>query len=257
MMRLLGLIFLMGMTKVLLAQGKLHTIIIQDYTDARFAEAFKQDSISLNTLFDRMEEATGKKRNKLFLTTSENFQRKIILDKINNLKVATDDVLIYYYNGHCNQINRKEDRQRKQRIRDETISIGEIEDLIRQKSAKLSITFTDCCGSNAKKKGGNKTNLALGKSINDNIKTMYSKLLNCSGDYTVYSCTGGESAYVFEKYGSIFTQNLVEVFRYFENRPQQASWQNILQETKMRTIEKAELEFEYQTPKWHPKFCKN
>ncbi len=138
---------------VVVENVKLHLVFVADTEDPNIGSSVGQDMNDITNLFKKATRELGMKyeEHKLY---SNSFDKASIVNEVNSMSVAKNDVVIFYYSGHgYNQATFPE-----MSLDGVDYGLQEMHNLMKQKGARLTLTIGDLCNSIPQTRSGTKSN---------------------------------------------------------------------------------------------------
>jgi hypothetical protein len=172
-----------------------------------------------------------------------NFSKSALLDKLENLRVGTNDIVVFVYRGHGFRWSNQSSRfpsfalTRSQSIQlnnDNTIQAQTVFSQIVQKGARLNILLTDCCNSSINVPQATSSNFLFLQSNATSDPAKLKKLfMKRRGELFFNASDINEVSWTNAEYGGFFTtsflQALAEESSYMKET--EVSWRNVINNT--------------------------
>jgi hypothetical protein len=209
------IIHLIGFIFLHLEASTLHTIIAIDLHAHRIEGGMKRDLENVRQEINAICQNSALTLNEKILTGAKNDPVEL-LDYLRNLYVTSDDVILFYFSGHGFRFSNSAS-SKWPILAFENASVGiqfeEIGIFLKQKQARLTFAFADCCNhtvpNTTKEKLAVVKDITLGKKMERKIKDKYAKLfIKSKGMLMVASAKAGEYSYTNNQDGSLFTNAL-------------------------------------------------
>ena len=223
----------------ILEASDLHVILVTDLKAHRIEAGMKKD-------LERMQKTTKS----IAKFTELNLKEKTFTGKktdpvslfshLRNLKVGSDDVVLFYFSGHGFRTD--ENPENKWPIlafekAEVGIQFEEIATFLQGKQARLTLIFADCCNHaiNSKKHVKPEGRVLLKGALNE-FKKGYSKLfLESRGSLVAASAKPGEFSYTNNVEGSLYTIALIKTLKETVKLPfENIKWSTIIEESKSK-----------------------
>jgi hypothetical protein len=177
------------------------------------------------------------------------FGKASVETALDNLKPATNDIVIFYYSGHGYSNGQNTTQAypqfdlRQSRFDDitvATLNASDVYNRIKAKNARLNLIITDCCNSNLgllKPEGKNFAQTA--KSLMTWEKSFcYDLFMKSKGSILATAAKKGQYAYGNTDLGGYFTSNIITAMEKHLSKFQNASptWDSIIAEAQSATV---------------------
>ena len=245
---------------------KLHLLIVADTLDQEIGSSCAKDMRRMVETFSALTNYLGIKFLPKTISGKE-YSKATVQAAVNNLKPATNDIVVFYYSGHGFRIpeqNRrfpnlklKNFRNLRQNFRDSiswikkdrqdnitySLNIEDIFNSIRKKGARFNLVMSDCCNNdifsvNAK---GSKPGKTRGSGIEwseDNIRTLF--LNKNPMSLLAAAASSGQKATSNDDFGGFFSYYFKTSMENYSSKLRTSpSWDLILQDAQRQTIVKA------------------
>lgn len=247
-----------------LASQTLHFIVVGATNDD---EPTIREGIQLTISTVQKEVELIKKNTKLevktYTHTAYDFQSEKLRQTINDIYCGSDDVILFYYEGHGFRYRNQNDKwpilavgyniNSVQDAYHDGIPLSEIIKPLQNKGARLVLIIADCCNSETSYQAPvdqeirGQASLSFSIRIPDRFKELYE---HSSGTIVVSSSVPGQVSRMTKTYGSYFTSSFVELHKELTSISSNANWNDILKKSKERTIQIARINDHEQTPQF-------
>ncbi len=181
-----------------------------------------------------------------YYDTPDRFSRKSLLNVLNSLSCASEDIVFFYYSGHGGRYENEGSDYPEMVLKvpygpassDQLYALYDVYKTIMSKAPRLTIVLGDLC--NSTMKGAYKeSGAARGASVkSSSVCDVYKNLfLNVKGGLIATSSKPGHTSGC-AKYndgsdaGGVFTASFLECLGYYVSQGQEVSWDKLLQEIK-------------------------
>lgn len=234
---------------------KFFLIVVASTHDETIGPAVDLDAQKAIRMFDTVAMSLGIRNNLIIDTVfGDQYSKANVLNAINKLKPAKQDIVVFYYTGHGYTDTTQPNRNypfmdlRDPRIRPvpgldhSNLNIEDIYESIRIKGARINLVIGDCCNDKMNSyarilpppprpgRPRGDTTLSI-----DNLKALFlpkqpqSILLAAASKY--------EKAFTNTLTGSFYTNNLFQTLRTrFYPQPEKVSWQGIMATAQKLTV---------------------
>ncbi len=160
---------------------------------------------------------------KEILITNENFNVETVRNSIKNINPASNDIVVFAYSGHGFRFQNEEsglfpqlgffsnEGLTREIIREETINIEEIFNLVMAKGTRLNLVFSDCCNNELEMQRFEVSQLNLHswptEWQSENCSQLFEK---ARGSYLVAAASKGQLAACNKEEGGFFTFSLFQ-----------------------------------------------
>ncbi len=159
------------------------------------------------------------------LTTSN------LLSVLNGLQCSKEDVILFYFSGseHIGRI--KSTQQAYLLLKDGSLGVSEINEILGMYEPRLSIMITDLCNTNTKKE------IDFSQTNNPSKERYLSLFLRSKGKLSLSNHVVREQVDIsIDRQGSVFTNSLVEAIQFGKDS---TDWKTVLQEARYQTVTKS------------------
>lgn len=215
----------------------LHALLIGDSHDDELGEAIIEDLNRMHKAIKKISNITGLDKNEIRLMGNKATRQQVV-ETLELLKIASDDVVIVYFTMHGYRSKNKSSRWPDLffGVDNAGVDLNYFSAIVEEKNPRLLIVLADCC--NAYVSPGEisstwrKKNISRSKSLRRKaIASNYQRLfLNTCGTIIASGSQPGEPSYGSDEEGSLFTLAFVEVLEEAVNDEDRASWQSIFDE---------------------------
>ncbi len=143
-------LLLYGLFPQTLPAATLHAIIVADTNDYSIGDSTKQDLHNLENLVKLISQQTGLTLQSVSLE-GEQFSQERVESALNNLRVAKEDVVIFYYSGHGERALDKTTRWPSLALNKSGAKAGQLFDFdniiehLQQQGPRLLLAIADAC----------------------------------------------------------------------------------------------------------------
>jgi hypothetical protein len=232
---------------------KMHIILVGDIADKKIGPACASDIQKVTAIYKSLADFLGIKNVFITTLTGNKFSISNVRSAVTNLRPASDDIVIFYYTGHGFRrpeanyrfpyMKLKSNDVTKNELLVNSINIEEIFTLIRRKNARFNLVMSDCC--NDAPESGNSLGARIGKlrSSGLNWSEANCKKLFMNSEPISVLATGADKdqrSSSNNTFGSFFTYFFkASMENYFSPMNRFVTWDLVLQDTKSKTIHKA------------------
>jgi hypothetical protein len=227
----------------------LHAIYIGDSDAADIGSAVQYDLSNVDDEIERIVRYTGVKVKKTLFAGS-NARIGLVIDRLEDMKVANHDLIILYFSGHGYRVRANGDSPWPNLYFHHEASGVQLElilELLRGKMARLTVVLVDCCNNLLSDYSAPPVRKAL--YTVGSLERGYRKLfLEAAGFITIASCDVGQTSLALAN-GSLYTLTFIDVLHEMLRLPaSQANWQVILETAGRQTSKSATFYNDEQDP---------
>ena len=237
---------------------KLYLLFVCNVTDPEIGVADRKGMYETISFFRKIKEFLGISAFIYDTVTGKNFNKKMVLNKINNfLTPGANDIVVFYYAGHGFRMPtdgkpgpyidlRDVVADRFKRYQDNSLSTEDILVMIRNKGARLNLILGECCNDTitkynpmvkepalAGKKGGFGMNWSTQNCRDLFLNTMPATILAAAASPYQLAISNAD----FGGYFSTFFRNAMEINLGYAKT--NVKWDNVFEQTKQQTETKA------------------
>lgn len=227
-----------------------HLVMIGDTEDNSIGISCDRDIDRISSESNTIAQSIGYQLNRVILK-DEKFDPELIKKTLQQLKCGKEDILYFHYSGHGvrneSTITEWPDMDFKEKG---TLPLMDIIKIVQTKAARLRLIFADCCnqfsGTAQRPTFQAIPSLTATESAQNRRKlfTEEACLIIASGSQP------GQFSYGTYEDGGHFTNSFLESLQYTVLSTYHASWQNVMQDTQLRTKTKAWKEYKKQFPQF-------
>ena len=220
--------FLCAASFGVLDAATLHAIYVADVQDAQIGVSTKADVDHLSAQINTVKDLVGLKLNQVLLSGPQ-FKIDTVLNYIDALQVAPDDVVLFYYSGHGYRTDVKDSKWPALFFSwEEGLDLKTVTSHLQAKKARFVFVMADCCN-NVLARDGAPSYRALRKdNMNARMVENYKALfLKTKGVLTLASAGVGEYAYCSDQ-GGYFTTAFLQSLNHGVLYADQARWDHII-----------------------------
>lgn len=237
---------------------KLYLLFVCNVTDPEIGVADRKGMYETISFFRKIKEFLGISAFIYDTVTGKNFNKEMVLNKINNfLTPGPNDIVVFYYAGHGFRMPkdgkpgpyidlRDVVADRFKRYQENSLSTEDILVMIRGKGARLNLIFGECCNDTitkynpmvkepalAGKKGGFGMNWSTQNCRDLFLNAMPTTILAAAASPYQLAISNAD----FGGYFSTFFRNALEINLGFAKS--NVKWDNVFEQTKQQTETKA------------------
>ncbi|WP_298141269.1 caspase family protein [Flavobacterium sp.] len=228
----------------------LHLIVLANTVIPDIRKGCETDMINLDNEFKEISK-TLNVTYKSHLIYGQDFSKSSLLNKLSNLNVNENDVIIFVYRGHGFRYDQQDSEFPSLAItsshgvpisNSNSITLEEIFQQIISKNARLNIVLGDCCNSLPEvNQNTNDNYLYMQSSFSSEYEKLEKLFINSSGNLIFAASDIGEVSWTSPIYGGFFTtsflQAMTEEASYLKSA--ESSWKSIINKTTSYAINKS------------------
>jgi len=187
------------------------------------------------------------------------FKQNKVQTALENLKVGSDDILVFYYFGHGFRYSNHNSRFPICFVGDNGIdqpmevgiSLSRIYQTLEDKGARLNLIFAECCNNDIGVPAPidqfiSSRPMSVSAPQKDRYKSLF---LGQTGSVLLASSDAGQASWATTT-GGYFLDSFLDALHYqvSENNPEEVSWENLLKDAQMRTQRLAQAKNRVQEP---------
>lgn len=229
----------------------LHCIVAVNIHDKSIGDTCLIDKNRITSFYKRLTDFIQIPYNEIIID-NQNFSVEGVKNTIKKLQPDKNDVVVFAYSGHGFRFKNEEsilfpqlalftnERPDFNLIRENTINIEEIFNLIRAKGARLNLVFGDCCNNELKLERFKVEELNLHSwPIEWNKKSCIQLFENAKGSYLVAAAAKDQLAICNPVEGGFFTFSIYQFIETAFETFDQLDWQAIIKRAAEFTAEKS------------------
>ena len=216
--------------------ANLHAIMIGDTHDTWIGNQSALDLRNVSPNIDKIASYTNLSLKKKVFSGSE-FRSDKVLNHLTNLKIARDDVVIFYYSGHGFRTPEKDKSSLWPALHFTSsrysLDLHSVVKIINDKKPRFSLIVADCCNAYESSpyaplyKG--LTKVHVDKSII--AKNCRKLFLESRGSIIASSSEAGQYSYCDEGLGGWYTHSFLNSINHWMRQPSSPNWYQILDTT--------------------------
>ena len=217
--------------------GQLHLVMALDVEDSKIGESVIIDLNNMSEEVQRISAFTGMEVVSHVLAGCS-FSTKNVLNTLDSMEVAPDDMIFFYYSGHGYRVQSKRDQWPVMFFgwRGHCLDLGTVADVVASKNPRFALVVADCCNNYISEVAAPPYRHIGKKSGGDNLTEVdnYRRLfLESEGLYLVCSSSMGEYSYALE-FGGLYTTTFLDVLQNEATNPDGADWEVIFHQVSER-----------------------
>ena len=198
----------------------IHVILAADGADESVGSTVKLDLDKMKALFQANVPAANLN---LIVLDAEDLTADKMLQAVDNLSVASNDTVVFYYSGH-GAFDTSNEKQFFQLTKQPNLYRDTLLTRIEGKKPRLSVLLSDCCNTAVADAGAGARTAGISVAPRNPIATSFSPLfaslfLDCKGTVDMTSSKPGEDSVALRARGSIFTLALDQVVLHNRTSP--------------------------------------
>lgn len=218
--------------------SKLWAILVADTYDRSIGDDDKLDNQMLNRELKAIANCLGIEISITNILANDAYNKRNLANAISRINPGPNDIVFFCFNGHGFRWNNQKDMYPNICMgsgNNNYVSTTDIYNAIKEKGARLSIVFTDCCNSNSGSYRPRYTENTLYSRANVRAskKRIRSLFLESKGVLLATAAKPGEYSWSFSSSGSAFTQSFIAQLRreVSNDRTDDTSWQRLIDNT--------------------------
>lgn len=208
--------------------SKLHVIIAADTNDKSIGEGKKKDLLKLTDLFNAVSNQTGMKLN-LDAYHGNRLNYDNLVNALNNLSPAPDDVAVFYYSGHGYRETPKQSQWPYMCVDSQkSLDLDTVISIFQGKSPRFFMAVSDSCNNYSDSVFSQNFSMSMPKA--ENYQNLF---LNYRGDIIASGSVPGEYGWSNSGYGGLFTHAFLTSL--YENLASpDPSWDTVMKNAQYR-----------------------
>ena len=198
----------------------IHVILTADGADGSIGSTVKLDLDKMKTLFQANVPPANLN---LIVLDAEDLTSDRMLQAVENLNVAANDTIVFYYSGH-GAFDTSSEKQFFQLTKQPNLYRDTLLARMEGKKPRLTVLLSDCCNTAVADAGAGTRTAGISAAPRSSIATSFSPLfaslfLDCKGTVDMTSSKPGEDSVALRARGSIFTLALDQVVLHNRTTP--------------------------------------
>lgn len=195
-------------------ESKLHLVFVADTQDPRIGLSVENDMNDIANLFRKATKEIGMK----FQATKiygNSFDLNTVNAKLNSLKPASNDVIIFYYSGHGFNDTRSYNRFPEMALDGPDLGLSAVHQKLKSKNARLTLTIGDLCNSlpQSRRRTESQTEIPFKSGFLFDSDKLTQLLLQTKGDLISTSSKKGQWSYtMYDDSNGHFTSAFIDAF---------------------------------------------
>lgn len=227
-----------------------HLVMVGDTEDIDIGVSCDRDIDRISSESNTISQSIGYQLNRIIFK-DEKFDPELIKKTLQELKCGREDILYFHYSGHGFRNENTSTEWPDMNFKEKgALALIDVIKIVQEKPARLRMVFADCC------------NQFSGTVQNPTFQTIPSVSLAESTQnrrklFTEEACfivasgsQPGQFSYATYEDGGHFTNSFLESLQYTVFATYNANWQNVMQDTQLRTKTKAWKEYNKQFPQY-------
>lgn len=217
-------------------------VIMADVKDRKIGFSCTKDLAVMDSVFNKIADNIDYQY-KSIVINNKDFSKAVLEKVISELKVESQDVLVFYYTGHgFTSPNQSSDFPVLYLPDSEETTLEAIHKKLKSKGARLCISLGDCCN-----------NIMLANQMpviqplqfrsifveNDILRTLFK---DSKGDVLICSAKKGERALCHPSVGGWYSASWQEALLHAQNSNNTITWETLLQDAERRLQDRVKIE---------------
>ncbi len=240
--RIATVVFCLVLCSVFLVKAstpKFHLVIFGDTNDQSIGQAVSTDVQLLEDYMNEIKpllssEGVDYKEYKYIGNNCSPKKLNAFIEKFS----CTDDIVLFYYNGHGGRSHRDETKFPRMCLgsnyADEWVKVSDLRVKLQRKQPRLQVIITDCCNSFYDRKATQDYELSAKKLNERAIKQLF---LYSKGDACITAASPGEYGWCISS-GSYMTIYAINLLRNLESLGNNANWETFFKKLSDETYNK-------------------
>lgn len=170
-------------------------------------------------------------QSKVSLNVRENYSKTALMSALDSLKIGSDDVVLFIYNGHGSRAINDDDRFPQLCLNERSsanfVPATLVKNILVSKGARLSLVLTFCC--NSESEGVSKKPLTVSKAAStdsDRMREICKQLFVLPKGYVMMtSSKAGEYSWVYHNEGTVGWKHFSSALNEIKEGSLKADWQ--------------------------------